>query len=161
MPTSANAVTISGSESMVRSSSGKRRTAMGSPQHQWSENQMKLPKPRSEPSITSSRIARQPPPLHLEQEFEGLQVAACLGHRFSPSIKPMPAQQNPMCARMLLQRLGQLSSQLSVVLRVLEDRHPFQICVRRNACQPLQQLIAFQGHVSRRRKLPRKQSVPN
>ena len=38
----------------------------------------------------------EPPSLHLEQKLERLQVTARFGHRFTPSIKPMPAQQNPM-----------------------------------------------------------------
>ena len=54
------------------------------------------------------RLAKQSPPLHLEQKLECLQVAARLGHRFTPSIKPMPAQQNPVRSGMFPQRIRKI-----------------------------------------------------
>ena len=66
-------------------------------------------------------------------------------HRFTPSIKPVTAQQYAVHVRVLAERVGELLGQQRVVLRVGEDGNAFLVNMRGNAGESLQQLIAFDG----------------
>src|SRR6266568_9690560 len=103
----------------------------------------------------SHGLTPQPPSLHLEQKFEGLQVAARFGHRFTPSIKPMTAQESSVRVRMLFKRRGQSGRQVFIILRVLDDRHALLVRVRSDTGKPLQQFVAFEGHVACGSETPR------
>src|ERR1700757_1883475 len=152
MPNCANSARIPGSLSTWRFSSGNRRTAIGSPQTRDSvrptENRRLLPG------------TQQSPAFYLKQELERLKVAACLGHRLSPSIKPMPAQQHSMCMREFLQNLTQLGAKSVVVLGVFDDRNLLAMQMGGHAREPLEQFIALNHHMALVHETPGEHRVP-
>src|ERR1700739_2073094 len=107
MPRAASSARISSSASIVRSSEGKRRTAIAAPKVWRAETWG--PDSRARP--LSSRMTEELPSLHLEEEFECLQVTTSFGHRFTPSIKPVAAQQNSVCIGIIAENFVQVFSQ--------------------------------------------------
>src|ERR1035437_4119970 len=99
--------------------------------------------------------AQQSSLFDLKEKLQGLQVASRLGHRLSPSIKPMTAQQNPVSMRMRLQRHLQLCGKILIVLGVFQNRHPLDIRMAGHAREPLQQFVSFNGHIAARRMASR------
>src|SRR5581483_11267855 len=106
-------------------------------------------------------FAEQPPRLYLEEKFKRFEMTARLGHRLSPSIKPMPAEQNSVRRGILRECVFQLCRKHRIVLRVFEERHTLEVRMCRYTREPLQNLIAFEGHIVLRGIVSRDQRIPD
>src|SRR5687767_10235911 len=80
----------------------------------------------------------------LEQELENLDVTPRLRQIVAPSVQPMPAQQEAVGRRPLLQDRFDAAGQRRDVLVVFEDRHPLAVLMRAHPFETLQHLETTQ-----------------
>src|SRR5215471_16474705 len=78
-------------------------------------------------------FAEQPPRLYLEEKFKRFEMAARLGHRLSPSIKPMACQKHSMRIGIRGQYFCEFGNKIQVILRVYDDGDFFKVIVRSDA----------------------------
>ena len=70
-------------------------------------------------------------------------MAPCLFERRTPSVKPVPSQQEAMCLRVFGQPCLDYAGQSGHVLIVFNDGQPFPMNVRPDSVKTLEHLIAF------------------
>lgn len=88
-------------------------------------------------------------------------MTARFSHRFTPSIKPVSAEQNPVRIGIFTKYLAEVLCQLGVHLRVLKDRNTFGVLVSCNARKPFQQLVARETDMPDDCELSRKERIPD
>src|SRR5262249_31063687 len=79
---------------------------------------------------------------HFEQEFQYLDMAPGFVYVPSPGVKSVPAQQEPVRVRALVERFFHLEREFVHVLRIVQDRQPLSMLVRAHTGQTFEHLVA-------------------
>ena len=79
-----------------------------------------------------------------EEKLEDFDVTAGFGGVPAPGVEAVPAQENTVAFRMVLQHQPKLRRKGRVVLRIFEDGDPLAMLVGRDAGESLQHLVALE-----------------